>query len=93
VPEKNREILRKHPSGSVSVAGNDHNHSHVLRGKARKVVLETEQHRGLGSRQHDARSARSYSDELGMVHLHVAWEPHVGTPIVNRAEAEAARLQ
>jgi hypothetical protein len=27
-----------------------------------------------------------------MAHLHVAWEPHVGTPIVNRAEVEAARL-
>lgn len=27
-----------------------------------------------------------------MIHLHVAWEPHVGTPIVARAEAEAARL-
>jgi 5-methylcytosine-specific restriction endonuclease McrA len=27
-----------------------------------------------------------------MVHLHVALEPHVGTPIVARAEAEAARL-
>jgi hypothetical protein len=64
----------------------------VLREKARKVVLEAEQHRGLAARQHEARSARSYADELGMVHLHVAWEPHVGTPIVNRAEVEAARL-
>jgi hypothetical protein len=27
-----------------------------------------------------------------MVHLHLAWEPQVGTAIVNRAEAEAARL-
>lgn len=27
-----------------------------------------------------------------MVHVHLAFEPHVGTPIVNRAEAEAARL-
>jgi hypothetical protein len=27
-----------------------------------------------------------------MVHLHVAWEPHVGTSIVTRAEGEAARL-
>jgi hypothetical protein len=56
----------------------------VLRERARKVVLEAEQHRGLAERQREARSARSYSDELGMVHLHVAWEPHVGTPIVNR---------
>jgi hypothetical protein len=27
-----------------------------------------------------------------MVHIHLALEPHVGTPIVARAEAEAARL-
>jgi hypothetical protein len=65
---------------------------HVLKEKARKVVLEAEQHSGLAARQHAARSDRSHSDGLGMVHFHVAWEPHIGTPIVNRAEAEAARL-
>jgi HNH endonuclease len=65
---------------------------HVLRDKARKVKLEAEQHRGLAERQRDARFARSHSDKLGMIHLHVAWEPHVGTPIVNRAEADAQRL-
>jgi hypothetical protein len=27
-----------------------------------------------------------------MVHIHLALEPHVGTPLVARAEAEAARL-
>jgi len=27
-----------------------------------------------------------------MVHVHLALEPHIGSPIVNRAEAEAARL-
>ena len=27
-----------------------------------------------------------------MINIHLSWEPHVGTPIVNRAEAEAARL-
>jgi hypothetical protein len=65
---------------------------HVLKDKARKVKLEAEQHNGLAERQHAVRTARSYGDELGMVHLHVALEPHVGAPIVNRAEAEAARL-
>ena len=65
---------------------------HVLREKARKVRLEAEQSRGLGDRQRDARSARSYSDELGMVNIHLRLEPHLGTPIVNRAEAEADRL-
>lgn len=64
----------------------------VLRDKARTIVLEAEQTRGLAERQHDARSARSYRDQLGMVNLNLVLEPHVGTPIVNRAEAEAARL-
>jgi hypothetical protein len=63
----------------------------VLRERARRIVLEAEQRRGLAARQRDARSGRSYSDELGMTHIHLALEPHVGTPIVNRAEAEAAR--
>ena len=65
---------------------------HVLKEKARKVKLEAEQHRGLAQRQRASRSARSYSDELGMVHVHLALEPHVGAPIVARAEAEAQRL-
>jgi HNH endonuclease len=65
---------------------------HVLRERARKVVLEAEQHRGLGQRQRDARAARSHTDELGMVNVNLRLEPHVGTSIVNRAEAEAARL-
>ncbi|MGH2826713.1 MAG: HNH endonuclease [Actinomycetota bacterium] len=65
---------------------------HVLRDKARKTKLEAEQHRGLAERQHAARKARSHGDELGMVHLHVELEPHIGSPIVARAEAEAQRL-
>ena len=65
---------------------------HSLRDKARKTKLEAEQRRGLADRQHTARSGRSYSDELGMVHIHLSLEPHVGTPVVARAEAEAARL-
>jgi hypothetical protein len=64
---------------------------HVLKGQARKVVLEAEQHRDLARRQRMARAARSYNDELGMVHVHLALQPHVGTPIVARAEAEASR--
>ena len=65
---------------------------HVLREKARRTKLEAEQHRGLAERQHAARSARNYSDELGMVHIHMELEPYVGAPIVARAEAEAQRL-
>lgn len=64
----------------------------VLREKAHAAKLEAEQHKDLARRQHSARSARSYSDELGMMHIHLALEPHVGVPIAARAEAEAARL-
>jgi hypothetical protein len=65
---------------------------HVLKDKARQAKLDAEQHRNLSGRQRAARCARSYNDELGMVHIDLALEPHVGTPIVARAEAEAARL-
>ena len=64
----------------------------TLREKSRKVVLEAEQHRGLAQRQHQARRARSYRDELGMIAINLLLEPHVGVPLVNRAEAEAGRL-
>jgi hypothetical protein len=64
----------------------------VLREKARKVVLEAEQRRGLAERQREARSARSHVDELGMTNIYLKFEPHVGAPIVKRAEAEASRL-
>src|ERR671918_556950 len=65
---------------------------HVLRDQARRVKLEAEQHTGLGERQRQARSARSYNDDLGMVDIHLRLQPHIGTPIVNRAESEASRL-
>jgi len=63
----------------------------TLREKSRKVVLEAEQHRGLAQRQHEARKARSYRDELGMISINLLLEPHVGAPLVNRAETEAGR--
>jgi HNH endonuclease len=65
---------------------------HVLKDKARNAKLEAARHQGLAARQRAARCARSHSDELGMTHIHIALEPHVGTPIVARAEAQAARL-
>ena len=64
----------------------------TLREKSRKVVLEAEQHRGLAERQHEARRARSYRDDLGMIAINLLLEPHVGVPLVNRAETEAGRL-
>ena len=65
---------------------------HVLQERARKLALDAEQHQDLAPRQHSARGARSYTDELGMVNIYVRLEPHTGTPIAARAEAEAARL-
>ena len=64
---------------------------HVLRDAARRVKLDAEQHHGLAHQQQEARSGRSYTDELGMVNIHLRLEPHVGTPFVARAEAEAQR--
>ena len=65
---------------------------HVLRDKSRRLRLEAEQGKDLGARQHEARAARSYTDELGIIDIHLRPEPHVGVPIVNRAEGEASRL-
>ncbi|HEX3327749.1 MAG TPA: HNH endonuclease [Actinomycetota bacterium] len=65
---------------------------HVLKDKARKAKLDAEQHHDLFTRQRAARFARSYADELGMVHIHLALQPHVAVPITARAEAEAARV-
>lgn len=65
---------------------------HVFRDKARTLKLEAEQHNSLAVRQKAARAARHYPDEVGMTHIHLALEPLVATPIVNRAEADAERL-
>jgi len=65
---------------------------HVLRDEARRVKLEAEQHRDLGARQRAARSARSHTDPLGMVDIHLKLQPHIGTPIMAKAEAEAQRI-
>jgi len=65
---------------------------HVLKDAARKAKLEAEQHRDLAARQRARRSARSYADDLGMIHIDLTLQPHVGAPIVARAEAEAQRV-
>ena len=64
----------------------------VLRDESRKVVLEAEQHRGLAERQKEARTARHFTDELGMRNIHIKLPPRLGETICNRAEAEAGRL-
>jgi hypothetical protein len=64
----------------------------VFKEKARAAKLEAEQHKDLGQRQREARCGRSHVDPLGMINLYLKLEPHVGTPIVVRAETEARRL-
>jgi hypothetical protein len=76
------ELLKLAQSGSF----------HELRDEARRVKLDAEQHRDLGARQRAARSTRSHTDPLGMIDIHMKLQPHVGTPILARAEAEAQRL-
>ncbi len=65
---------------------------HVLRERSRRVVLEAAQHRHLHERQREARSARHFSDDLGMRNIHLKLPPVIGEAICNRAEAEAQRL-
>jgi hypothetical protein len=81
VPEKTNELVKVAREQSFG----------VLRERARAARLEALQSQGLAEAQRKARFGRSHNDELGMVHIHLALEPHVGTPIVARAEAEAQR--
>jgi 5-methylcytosine-specific restriction endonuclease McrA len=64
----------------------------VLREKARSTKLEAQAKGDLFLRQHQARGAHSFQDELGMIDIHLRLEPHVGVPITARAEAHAQRL-
>lgn len=80
-PGAAKELLKTAQEGSFA----------VLREKARKVKLEAEAGRDLFTRQREARSARPHTDELGMVNIHLRFQPHIGAPIVARAEADAAR--
>ena len=65
---------------------------HVLKDEARRTKLEAEQHRGLAERQREAKTASHGTGELGMAHIHLSFQPHIGTQVMARAEAEAERL-
>lgn len=65
---------------------------HVLKEEARKIRLEALQGPGLEERQREARYLHHRVTDLGMIHIEGELEPHIGTPIVNRLEAEARRL-
>lgn len=64
-----------------------------VREEARRLVLEAACPEELYARQHRARSFRHWRDDLGMVRFSGALPPSVGTGIVNRLEAAAARLR
>ena len=73
------------PGAAKTLVEVAHNEAfHVLKDRARKIKLEAERHRDLAARHHEARRARSQVDELGMVHIHLELEPHVGAPIAAR---------
>ena len=65
----------------------------VLRDEVRQRCLKARPAEDLAAAQHRARYFRHWRDELGMVRLSGALPPSVGIGIVNRIEAEAARLR
>ncbi|MDP2624024.1 MAG: HNH endonuclease signature motif containing protein [Actinomycetota bacterium] len=65
---------------------------HVLKEDARRIRLEAQTRDGLAERQHEARFLHHGVTEAGMVRIEAEFEPHVGTPLVNRLQAQAKRL-
>ena len=65
----------------------------AVRDEARRLALGAARPEDLEDRQRRARHLRYWRDELGMVRLSGALPPQVGVGIVNRVEAEAARLR
>ena len=65
----------------------------AVKEEVRKRGLQAQRPEDLAERQHAARYFRHWRDELGMVRFSGALPPTVGIGIVNRIEAEAARLR
>ena len=65
---------------------------HVLREDARKRRLEAQDRQDLAQRQRDARFLRHGITDDGMVRFEAELEPHVGTPLLSRLQAEAKSL-
>jgi hypothetical protein len=65
----------------------------TLRDEGRKKRLASIDVDELARRQRQARSFRHWRDELGMVQVHAALEPHVGIALVNRLDAETDRAR
>jgi len=65
----------------------------AVKEEVRKRGLEAQRPEDLAERQHAARYFRHWRDELGLVRFSGALPPTVGIGIVNRIEAQAARLR
>jgi hypothetical protein len=65
----------------------------ALREEARRIVLRASSPDDLHKRQCEARHFRHWTDPLGMVRFSGALIPELGVGIMNRIEAEAARLR
>ncbi len=64
-----------------------------LREHSRRVVLGSLSAHELAARQHKARYLRHWVSSAGMTCIAGAFEPSVGTALVNRVQAHAARLR
>jgi hypothetical protein len=64
-----------------------------LRDEARKRRLAAVDPAELHAKQHGARAVRHWRDELGMVCGRFTLPPEVGTPFVNRLDAETDRVR
>lgn len=65
----------------------------ALRDAARKRRLDAVDVEALHARQREAREVRHWRDDLGMVRISGALPPEVGIGIVNRLDAETARVR
>lgn len=65
---------------------------HVLKENALRIRLEAQDSQNLAERQREARFLRHGITDKGTVRLEAELEPHIGTPLISRLQAEAKRL-
>lgn len=63
-----------------------------LRSRGKAMRQRAQDPEELERRRHEARSFRSWTDELGMTRFSGALEPHLGVPFISRLEAETDRV-
>jgi len=65
---------------------------HVLREDARRRRLAAQNRQDLARRQHEGRFLRHGITDNGNIRLEAELEPHIGTPLLSRLQAEAKKL-